>query len=62
MNALISIALADHAHIQDQFELYADAEVSGEAVQELFPDVYAHLQTCADCRQAYAEFKAESSE
>ena len=50
------------ARIGDLLESYVDAELSGEDAPALYPHVWAHLQVCARCREAYKLMLANPEE
>ena len=41
--------------MDDLLEFYVDAELSGEDAHALYPRAWAHLQTCARCRETYEQ-------
>lgn len=47
----------DCAACQADLAAVIDAELEGQPVADRFPEVTAHLVTCTDCQQAYAELK-----
>ncbi len=43
-----------HAECQATFDFYLDAARRGQDAPKLYPAIWNHLQTCADCHAAYA--------
>ncbi|MGB0383468.1 MAG: hypothetical protein ACPGWR_01470 [Ardenticatenaceae bacterium] len=42
---------------EDALDVYIDAELDGQDVATLFPNVKAHLNECAPCQESYQELK-----
>jgi len=42
---------------EDALDVYVDAELNGQDVAALFPEVKAHLNECASCQESYQELK-----